>query len=70
MQAQDQRCFGRIAQPQLRLSDEQAQVESIHNVRLVSLNTAKTRKEEDRVGLKDSKESKSVAFDSFDEFTK
>ena len=46
MQAQDQRCFGRIAQPQLRLSDEQAQVESIHNVRLVSLNTAKTRKEE------------------------
>ena len=57
-------------QAQLRQNNEVARVEAIHNVRLVSLNTAKAKFQPHKTDLKSVKESASNVFDSFDEFCK
>ena len=57
-------------QAQLRQNNEVARVETIHNVRLVSLNTAKSKFQPHKADLKSIKESPSNVFDSFDEFCK
>ena len=57
-------------QAELRHKDEVARVETIHNVRLVSLNTARVKFQPHKTDLKSVKESASNVFDSFDEFCK
>ena len=57
-------------QVELRHNNEVARVEAIHNVRLVSLNTAKVKFQPRKTDLKSVKESASNVFDSFDEFCK
>ena len=62
-----------IQQAELRQKDEQADVEAIHDVRLLSLHTAQLKFQSPpsaKKNLKDAKQSETTVFDSFDEFCK
>ena len=62
-----------IQQAELRQKDEQADVEAIHDVRLLSLHTAQLKFQSPpsaKKNLKDAKQSEATVFDSFDEFCK
>ena len=62
-----------IQQAELRQKDEQADVEAIHDVRLLSLHTAQLKFQSPptvKKNLKDAKQCETTVFDSFDEFCK
>ena len=62
-----------IQQAELRHREEKADIETIHDVRLLSLHTAQLKFQSPpsaKKNLKDAKQSETTVFDSFDEFCK